>query len=87
MPWSKQLDGEANRLAWLAPAPANNTWVIATRGDLPGFPARRCLDDLAAYLAAGGRFKLAASANLSKSPAALRPSRKPTAFSCARASC
>src|SRR5436305_3274872 len=34
----KALDSEQNRLAWLAPAPANNTWVIAIRGDISGFP-------------------------------------------------
>jgi osmoprotectant transport system substrate-binding protein len=67
----KQLDRAANRLVWLEPAPANNTWVIAIRGDLPGFPARQCLDDLASYLANGGRFKLAASAEFVESPAAL----------------
>jgi osmoprotectant transport system substrate-binding protein len=67
----KALDRERNRLAWLTPAPANNTWVIAIRGDLPGFPARHCLADLAAYLAQGGRFKLAASAEFVESPAAL----------------
>jgi osmoprotectant transport system substrate-binding protein len=67
----KQLDRAANHLVWLEPAPANNTWVIAIRGDLPGFPARQCLDDLANYLAKGGRFKLAASAEFVESPAAL----------------
>ena len=67
----KQLDHAENRLVWLTPAPANNTWVIAIRNDLPGFAPRRCLDDLAAYLAKGGRFKLAASAEFVESPAAL----------------
>jgi osmoprotectant transport system substrate-binding protein len=67
----KGLDRTANNLVWLQPAPANNTWIIAIRGDLPGFPARQCLDDLAAYLAKGGRFKLAASAEFVESPAAL----------------
>ncbi len=67
----KQLDRAENRLVWLTPAPANNTWVIAIRNDLPGFPAGKCLDDLAAYLAKGGRFKLAASAEFVESPAAL----------------
>jgi osmoprotectant transport system substrate-binding protein len=66
----KRLDGD-NRLAWLAPAPANNTWVIAIRHDLKGFPARQCLDNLTAYLERGGRFKLAASAEFVESPAAL----------------
>ncbi len=67
----KQLDRAANHLIWLAAAPANNTWVIAIRNDLPGFPARKCLDDLAAYLETGGRLKLAASAEFVESPAAL----------------
>ncbi|HEY8874864.1 MAG TPA: ABC transporter substrate-binding protein [Stellaceae bacterium] len=67
----KGLDRAENHLVWLEPAPANNTWVIAIRGDLPGFPQRQCLDDLAGYLANGGRFKLAASAEFVESPAAL----------------
>jgi osmoprotectant transport system substrate-binding protein len=65
------LDAAQNHLVWLAPAPANNTWVIAIRKDIPGFPARRCLDDLAGYLAQGGNFRLAASAEFVESPAAL----------------
>ena len=67
----KTLDRDANRLVWLNPAPANNTWVIAIRDDLPGFPERKCLDDLAAWLEEGGRLKLAASAEFVESPAAL----------------
>jgi osmoprotectant transport system substrate-binding protein len=68
----RDLDRAATPLAWLTPASgANNTWVIAIRNDLAGFPPRRCLDDLATYLASGGRFKLAASAEFVESPAAL----------------
>ena len=67
----KRLDAAENRLVWLNPAPANNTWVIAIRGDLPKFRERKCLDDLAAYLAEAGRFKLAASAEFVESPSAL----------------
>ncbi len=67
----KELDRAQNQLVWLEPAPANNTWVIAIRGDLPSFSTRKCLDDLATYLAKGGRFKLAASAEFVESPAAL----------------
>jgi osmoprotectant transport system substrate-binding protein len=65
------LDKAANHLIWLAPAPADNTWVIAIRKDLPGFPAHPCVGDLAAYLQHGGRFRLAASAEFVESPAAL----------------
>ncbi len=67
----QQLDRAENHLVWLNPAPANNTWVIAIRNDLPGFGAGKCLDDLAAYLATSGRLKLAASAEFVESPAAL----------------
>lgn len=66
-----KLDRSAHRLVWLSPAPANNTWVIAIRNDLAGFPGRKCLDELAVYLAKGGRFKLAASAEFVESAAAL----------------
>ena len=65
------LDRAENRLAWLKPAPANNTWVIAIRNDLPGLPPGKCLGNLAGYLAQGGRFKLAASAEFVESPSAL----------------
>jgi osmoprotectant transport system substrate-binding protein len=67
----KRLDRTGNHLVWLTPAPANNTWVIAIRNDLSGFPPGKCLDDLAAYLEKGGHFKLAASAEFVESPAAL----------------
>jgi osmoprotectant transport system substrate-binding protein len=67
----KKLDRAANNLVWLTPAPANNTWVIAIRDDLPDFAGRKCLDELAGYLAKGGRFKLAASAEFVESAAAL----------------
>jgi osmoprotectant transport system substrate-binding protein len=65
------LDKAQNHLVWLQPAPADNTWVIAIRKDLGGFPPHLCVDDLAAYLKAGGRFRLAASAEFVESPSAL----------------
>ncbi|SUG32480.1 Osmoprotectant ABC transporter binding proteinYehZ [Salmonella enterica subsp. arizonae] len=30
----KKLDAEQNKLVWLTPAPANNTWTIAVRQDM-----------------------------------------------------
>jgi osmoprotectant transport system substrate-binding protein len=65
------LDKEQNHLIWLSPAPADNTWVIAIRKDLAGFPPHPCVDDLAAYLKKSAPFKLAASAEFVSSPAAL----------------
>ncbi|HZT86825.1 MAG TPA: ABC transporter substrate-binding protein [Stellaceae bacterium] len=67
----KRLDLEKNHLVWLAPAPANNTWVIAVRKDIPGLDGRWCLEDLARYVNGGGRIRLAASAEFVESPAAL----------------
>jgi osmoprotectant transport system substrate-binding protein len=66
-----ELDKTQNHLIWLKPAPADNTWVIAIRKNLPGLPPHACLEDLAAYLKRGGRFRLAASAEFVESPAAL----------------
>ena len=65
------LDREKNRLAWLAPAPANNTWVIAVRQDLAERHSLATMGDFAKYLAAGGQIKLAASAEFVESPSAL----------------
>ncbi|HXP03415.1 MAG TPA: ABC transporter substrate-binding protein [Stellaceae bacterium] len=65
------LDKPQNGLIWLTPAPADNTWVIAVRKNLVGFPRQPCVGDLATYLAKGGRFRLAASAEFVESPAAL----------------
>ena len=62
---------EQNRLIWLAPAPANNTWVIAVRRDLAEQHRLASMDDFAAYLKEGGRIKLAASAEFVESPSAL----------------
>ena len=58
----KKLDAEQNKLVWLTPAPANNTWTIAVRQDLAQKNKLTSLDDLGRYLKEGGEFKLAASA-------------------------
>jgi osmoprotectant transport system substrate-binding protein len=67
----QRLDRKQNHLVWLAPAPANNTWVIAVRRDIAGLDGRRCLDDFARYVNAGGPVRLAASAEFVESPTAL----------------
>jgi osmoprotectant transport system substrate-binding protein len=67
----ERLCREQNHLAWLAPAPANNTWVIAVRRDLAEHHHLKSMDDFAKYVTAGGRIKLAASAEFVESPAAL----------------
>ena len=58
----KKLDSEHNKLIWLTPAPANNTWTIAVRQDVAEKNKLTSLADLSRYLQEGGTFKLAASA-------------------------
>lgn len=65
-----ELDA-ANDIVWLKPAPANNTWAIAMREDTATEGGLTSLEDLPDYLAGGGTFKLAASAEFVESPAAL----------------
>jgi osmoprotectant transport system substrate-binding protein len=58
----RQLDFDKNKIVWLAPAPANNAWAIAVRKDVAATGGLKSMEDLARWLAAGGKFKLAASA-------------------------
>ena len=58
----KKLDAEKNKLVWLSPAPANNTWSVALRKDVADKNKLKSLADLGPWLAGGGKFKLAASA-------------------------
>ena len=67
----KALDEQKHRLVWLAPAPADNTWAIAVRKDLAAAGPLRSLADLPRFLASGGRFKLAASAEFAERADAL----------------
>ncbi len=66
-----KLDRAQNRLVWLAPAPANNTWVIAIRKDLARREHLATMSDFARYVNGGGDIKLAASAEFVESPSAL----------------
>ncbi|GKW48082.1 glycine betaine ABC transporter substrate-binding protein OsmF [Halomonas sp. NCCP-2165] len=67
----RERDREANDLVWLAPASANNTWAISVRGDLAREAGLTSLEDLADYLAEGGDFIFAGSAEFVESEAAL----------------
>lgn len=58
----KALDFEKNKIVWLAPSPANNTWAIAVRKDVATANRLITLSDLGKWVSAGGQFKLAASA-------------------------
>ena len=67
----KKLDYDANKIVWLAPASANNTWAIALRRDLAEAKGLKSLSDFGAYVAAGGTVKLAASSEFVTSASAL----------------
>lgn len=68
---AKKLDYEANKLVWLAPSPANNTWGLAVRQDVADANKLVTLSDFGAYVAGGGDVVLAASAEFVNSAAAL----------------
>ena len=65
------LDADKNRLVWLQPSPANNTWAIAIRRDVASANKLKTLDDFGKWVAGGGKFKLAASAEFVERPDAL----------------
>ncbi len=68
---AKSLDYEANKIVWLDPSPANNTWAIALRKDVVDANKLKTLSDFGKWVAGGGTVKLAASAEFVNSEAAL----------------
>jgi osmoprotectant transport system substrate-binding protein len=76
----KELDRARNGLVWLEPAPANNTWAIAVRRDLH----LATLEQFARYVA-GGKGRLAASAEFASSPGGLPSFEKTYGFTLVRA--
>ena len=67
----KKLDYDQNKIVWLNPSPANNTWTIAVRQDVASAHNLKSLGDLGKYISSGGDFKLAASAEFIERPDAL----------------
>jgi osmoprotectant transport system substrate-binding protein len=67
----KSLDQEKNKLAWLPPSPANNTWAIAVRKDVAATNKLKTLADFSKWVSGGGKVKLAASAEFAERPDAL----------------
>jgi osmoprotectant transport system substrate-binding protein len=68
---AKTLDYDANKIVWLSPSPANNTWAIAVREDVATPNNLATLTDFGAYVAGGGEIILAASSEFVNSAAAL----------------
>ncbi|QKC97339.1 glycine betaine ABC transporter substrate-binding protein OsmF [Mesorhizobium sp. NZP2298] len=68
---AKKLDYDANKIVWLSPAPANNTWAIALRKEVTDENKLVTLSDFGKYVAGGGKVVLAASSEFVNSAAAL----------------
>ncbi len=68
---AKKLDYDANKIVWLSPSPANNTWAIALRRDVAEAANLKTLSDFGRYVSDGGKVVLAASAEFVNSAAAL----------------
>lgn len=68
---AKKLDYDANKIVWLTPSPANNTWAIALRKDVAEQNKLATLSDFGKWVSGGGKVVLAASAEFVNSAAAL----------------
>lgn len=68
---AKKLDYDANKIVWLAPAPANNTWAIALLQTVADGNRLKSLSDFGKWVSGGGKVKLAGSAEFVNSAAAL----------------
>lgn len=68
---AKKLDYDGQKIVWLTPSPANNTWAIALRKDLADENKLATLSDFGKFVSGGGAVKLAASAEFVNSASAL----------------
>ncbi|GCA53031.1 ABC transporter substrate-binding protein (plasmid) [Sinorhizobium meliloti] len=68
---AKKLDYDANKIVWLTPSPANNTWAIAVRKDVAEKNNLKTLSDFGKFVSDGGEVVLAASSEFVNSAAAL----------------
>lgn len=67
----RSLDRARHDLVWLAPAPADNGWVIAVPRAVARAQGLATMADFGAWVRRGGTVRLAASAEFVESPAAL----------------
>lgn len=68
---AKKLDYDANKIVWLTPSPANNTWAVAVRKDVADGNKIKTFSDFGKYVSGGGAVVLAASSEFVNSAAAL----------------
>jgi osmoprotectant transport system substrate-binding protein len=80
---AKKLDYDANKIVWLTPSPANNTWAIAVRQDMAEPEKLVTMSDFGKWVGGGGKVKLAGSAEFVNSAAALPSFQKAYGFTLA----
>jgi len=68
---AKSLDYKANKIVWLTPAKANNTWAVAIRQEVAKTHNIKTFSDFGAWVSKNGQVKLVASSEFVNSPAAL----------------
>ena len=68
---AKKLDYDANKIVWLTPAPANNTWAIGLKSDVATSNKLKSMSDFGRWVSGGGKVKLAASSEFVNSAGAL----------------
>jgi len=68
---AKALDYKANKIVWLTPAKANNTWAVALRKEVAEKHNLKTFSEFGAWIRDGGNVKLVASSEFVNSPAAL----------------
>jgi osmoprotectant transport system substrate-binding protein len=64
----KKLDLEQNKIVWLTPAKANNTWAICARKDFAEKNKISTMSEFVTYFKGGGQVKLAASDEFFNNP-------------------
>jgi len=77
---AKELDYQQNKIVWLTPSSANNTWAIGLRKDVADANHIKTLTDFAKYVNEGGAVVLAASTVFVNSPGALPAFKKAYGF-------
>jgi osmoprotectant transport system substrate-binding protein len=63
-----QIDLAQNKIVWLEPARANNTWALAVKSDFASTNNLQTMSDLAAYVKAGKPIKFAGSDEFFNNP-------------------
>lgn len=68
---AKSLDYDANKIVWLKPANANNTWAIAVRNEVAKKGNLKTMSDFGKYVKAGNTIKFVGSSEFVSNEAVL----------------